>query len=707
MTLGVSSWFVEQARQPYVAARRRLLLAGCDYSEWVLRWPAVAAHLQTIDLGTAALTLSNVGRRFNSLVDGGALLTTSAELALGLTHPVSGDEWLVLYTGQPSQVAFSANGAEVRLQLQGKTRGLTDMALGSVATSAGLDYTTSAYYPADLAWYLVTSWGGLSAVQSDSNPDLDYAAWARWRDADLVRDVRVKGYFTGEKIYQALADLAELDAIGIGFRQEQLRFADLHGPFPPGGALPLEHALDVALTVDPARLINAFTVEAAFDPATGRYAAELTAVHSGSQARYGARSGRFGPRGVWFASGNDGRYYVEEQVRFHRDPWPAVAVRASLAGGLHLAAGDVVTLTHTHLGISSREFRILAQEVDLQEGTLRMDLEPARHRSWEFQSQVSTVNVRVRTVALVDSGAALGVEEATLAGRLLRTDSAGVFQPLGPYATALLALDGQQVLFGGPPASGSTQSVMRRTSDGGSSSVVVTSLGPGTPAVLDIFQAQSGVCLASVSSGAILRSTNAGSSWNVTWTVSPGYNVRRFFQPFSGTVWAATGFDNPALTQGAYLWESVDDGISWASRHTVISSGDYNVAGLFGITGSEYLLATFGSGASQLRVLRGTRSSPTSVGWTTVLSQVGFTAVTRSGSGHLLFGFDEELTLNGGAVYRSVDQGSSWVEDARIAKQGNLKLVPLPDGTLDAFVSRITGGVRTYRYRNFTPDDPN
>lgn len=706
MSLAVTSWFAAQAARPHLAPRRRLLLGGEDHSERVLRWPALAARLESIDLGTAAVELSNIGGRFNGLLQGGALLTTSCEIALGLTHPQSGTEWAVLYTGQPSHVTFSANGAEVAVQLQGKTRTLMDLALGGAATSAGLDFTTSAWHPADLAWLLVTSHAGLSAVQSTSNPDVDYAGWRAWRESDVVRDVRARAYFTGEKVYQALADLARLSGMAVGFASGRLFFADLYGAFAAQGALPLEHALELSVTVDPAALVNRFTVEADYNPATGRHAAQLTRVHSGSQARYGPRAGRYGPRGVWHATANDGRYFVEDQLRFGRDPVPRVAVRASLAGGLHRTPGDVVTLTHTPLGLAG-EFRVVARELDVQEAALRLELEPARHRAWEFQAQVSSVNLRVRTVTALAGGPYLAIEEAAQAGRVMRTDSAGVFQPLGHYGTALLVPEGQQVLIAGPPASGSTQSVIQRSPDGGATATVVATLPAGIAAVHHLFQPRSGTCLAAVSSGGIWRSTDAGSSWALTCTLSPGYSVRRFLQPVSGTLWGATGFDNAALAHGLHLWESLDDGATWAPRHTVIASGDFHTGGFHALTGSEYLLGTQGGALSQLMTLRGTRTAPGSIAWSVVLSHAAFAGVVHTASGHLLFGFDEELTLNGGTVFRSLDQGSSWQEDGRLGKQGTVWLAPQPDGTLDAFFSRMSGGARTYRYRNHAPDEVN
>ena len=84
-------------------------------------------------------------------------------------------------------------------------------------------------------------------------------------------------------------------------------------------------------------------------------------------------------------------------------------------------------------------------------------------------------------------------------------------------------------------------------------------------------------------------------------------------------------------------------------------------------------------------------------------SLAAFSHVVHTTSDHLLMGFNEEGTLDGGAVYRSTDNGSSWSEDARIAKQGNVRLLPRTDGSLDAFVNRTSAGPRTDRYRNFDP----
>lgn len=700
MSAQVSSWFVAQASLQRALPQRRFTLGGSDYSDEVLRWPRIGYRATTVELGTMTLALSNRRRAFQFFVDCDLALTSSAEVALGFTHPTSGEERLSLFVGAPSAVSFGRGGTELRLQLQGKTRRLTDVALGSAVASQGVDFTTSAYHPSDLAWYLITSHGGMSALESDGNPDLDYAQWRAWRDADAIRDVRVKAYLTGEKVYQVIETLAVMDSMLVSFQGGRLRFRDVFLPYSAQHEpLPVEHLLELGLDLDTTDVVNDFLTEADLNPATGKYLASYSRVNSRSVQDFGRHNGRFSSQAVWFAGANDGRYLVEDQVRAHRRPLPGLRAELPLAGGLHRTVGDVVTVTYSFYGLAQRDYRLMAMAVDLERGALTFDLAPALRRPWQYQGNVSSSNLRPRTLAAVDS-ALLAIDEAD--NLVHRTDSAGYFRPMNTYAQALLFLETNQVLFGGP-SSGSSQSQMRRSSDGGSSSVIIQTLAAGIN-LFDIFETRAGNFLASISSGGILRTIDAGSSWNLTWTISPAYQVDRFFEPWSGTLWGATGFGAGPPANGLHIWVSTDDGVSWNPRHTVIASGQYRSAGLHRLTDSEALFSVYGTSLNELNIFRSKYTAPDSIAWTAVASAAGFSHILRTASGDLLAGFHQELTLNGGYMLRSTDQGSSWAEDARLAKQGNLRLLDNGDGTIEAFLSRTSAGARTDRYRNFEPD---
>lgn len=708
MTLSVSSWFIDQTRASVSEPLRRFTLGGSDYSSQVLRWPAVAYRSGTIDLGTNTIRLSNIDRAFQFLVNCDLFLTTSCELSLGFTHPESGEEMISLFTGAPNHAAFDDGGTVLRLQMQGKTKRLTDTSLGTDAQSGGLDFTNSAFFPSDLAWFLVTSQGGMSTIQDDSNPDLDYSEWQAWRDANENRDVRVKGYFTGERIYQVLNTLGIMDGRVISFQNARLRFRDEYQPFGElNPVFPQEKIIHLKLSVDADRITNQFVVEADYDPGTSTFKAELTRVHSDSKNQFGRKSGRFSSRGVWFATGQDPRYLAEDQMRFKSRPHPIITIQTPFAGGIEYSLGDVISLTYSYFDIEDRNFRLTGQTVDMNEGTVNLEFVEARHRAWQFQSTVVSENLLVRNLQAVDSDTWLGIRHQVGAYRVYRSDPKGAFQPTPVFATTLLALNGQEILFGGPPSSGSTQAVLQRSSDSGSSAVIVSSLAPNINQVLDIFQVTSGTYLASTNSGAIFRSVNAGSSWNLTQTISGALGINRFFEPYSGTQWGSTTIFDSGLAEGLHIWASTDQGASWQPTHVVFSEGTYHGAGFHRITDSEHLLSHVGDPTTNQGVLRSRLTSPSSASWTTVLSHISFAHIVTNQSGHLMAGFDEEFTLNGGTIHRSFDQGSSWIEDARLAKQGNIRLVANANGTMDAYVTRMSVGPRTDHYRNYDPETIN
>lgn len=705
MSLTVSSAFIRHSRAQRAEPLRRFTLGGRDCSADVLRWPTLRFRADTIDLGTTTVQLSNVGRGYDALVDDPHGLSTSCELALGFALADGGTEYLSLFTGAPSNAAFDDGGTRLRLQLQGRTRRLSDASLGAATESGGLDFTTSAHHPAELAWTLVTCYGGFSAVASDGNPDVDFAEWQAWQDADRVRDVRVRAYLTGERVYRVLETLAVMDARTISVRNGRLRFRDAVQPFSATApVLPAEVMLDWAVTLDPADLTNHFFVEAAYDPAKGTFTAQYTKVHSASEAEHGRHSGRFSSRGVWFAGQADARYLAEDRVRFGHALAPRLRVRTPLAGGLEHGVGEVVTWAGSGFGLAGRLFRVLEQAVDLEAGTCELTLELARHRPWQFEGTAAQANLWVRTLTPVGSGGLLALGEDTGPMPLMRRQGAGDFAATGAWGTALAVVAGETVLLGGPPAGGGTQSVIQRSSDAGSTCVVVSSLAPNVPAVYDLFRVSSGTWLASAHSGGIWRSTDAGSTWALTHTLSPGYHVQRFFRAGSGTLWGGTGFSAPGGT-GLHVWESLDDGVSWQPRCTVTSGGSLRASGWFHVSDSEWLLGQEGAGLDDLRVLRGTRTAAGSLAWSEVLAQAAFARMLRTDSGHLLMGFEQEATTQGGGIWRSVDQGSSWFEDARPVKRGNIALLAASDGTVDAYVARMTVGPRTDHYRNYAPDE--
>jgi len=71
-------------------------------------------------------------------------------------------------------------------------------------------FIESTWNPADLVWALVTSYGGLSALQSTSNPHISYSDWQNYKTACSSRQFQIQAFFQGEDLISPLQEIAKI-----------------------------------------------------------------------------------------------------------------------------------------------------------------------------------------------------------------------------------------------------------------------------------------------------------------------------------------------------------------------------------------------------------------------------------------------------------------------------------------------------------------
>lgn len=126
-------------------------------------------------------------------------LKAGSVVSSGIWVPRS-EEWLDILTGWGDDPEFV--DSYVSVAIRDKFAGLFEKRLGS--DDSPVDYYSSAYNPADLAWDILVTYGGLDPTASTANTDIDYTAWSTWKTACTAVDLSLSGRLTGETIREAM-----------------------------------------------------------------------------------------------------------------------------------------------------------------------------------------------------------------------------------------------------------------------------------------------------------------------------------------------------------------------------------------------------------------------------------------------------------------------------------------------------------------------
>ncbi len=126
-------------------------------------------------------------------------LKAGSVISSGIWVPRS-EEWLDILTGWGDDPVFVESSVSVAIR--DKFARLFEKTIGS--KDSPIDYYTTAYNPADLAWNILTTHGGLDSTASTANTDIDYTAWSTWKTACTSVNLSLSGRLTGETIQEAM-----------------------------------------------------------------------------------------------------------------------------------------------------------------------------------------------------------------------------------------------------------------------------------------------------------------------------------------------------------------------------------------------------------------------------------------------------------------------------------------------------------------------
>lgn len=326
--------FREALLKPSVKLRYKFLYDSTDYTSMITKnGLGTSRRDMNLSTGKALVTLNNAGGWWNFLHQTNTALRDTAEIQIY----VDGDaaNAYTLFKGLVWHPVFE--GSTVTLTIKDHNGSFLDKKVGSNESPAEwYDNSIPQFTTANAqVWRLLTTDGGLSSLESPSNPDIDYASFARWRDQHLTpNSYSIRGRPRGQSVSECLMIICQMTHSYIWINNDG--YVEFAPPFEPGfsydegntGSVKKPgHGRDLEIRDD--LILNNVTVRRGYASDTGNWTGSVNDSDATSIAQFGT-----------FPKTIEGRIF------WHRDATSATADRdATLANYayplkfLHLTAG--------------------------------------------------------------------------------------------------------------------------------------------------------------------------------------------------------------------------------------------------------------------------------------------------------------------------------------------------------------------------------
>ncbi len=369
MTYITSDWFKEQTTANSSQPQRYFLLDNEDLSFLVRQWPRI--HREWNNLRPSNMSINLVYQKaLAEKIGSGQLLHTPCEIRLGWTHPQNSLQFITLFHGRLERASISHDS--IQLQAQDDISRITEHLLGG---GEPLDLTNQNRLPSELVWLLLTEHGGVSALENNNNPDLDYTSFSEWHRLWQEQNIRMQAHFANVKLGDALRQLVTITHSAIYLQDNKLHFS--HTTFRPAPAprLPFKYITHLNAQTSPQSIRNHIWVHAGYSTQERQWAHIVEVKNDDSIGRFGEREMVLKSTSIWHTAPADAHYTAQRVLYTRSEPSTQLTVGSILAAALQ-QPGEIIYLDQVpDLGIDlSIPWRITSQEIDMERGTTRLNL---------------------------------------------------------------------------------------------------------------------------------------------------------------------------------------------------------------------------------------------------------------------------------------------------------------------------------------------
>lgn len=280
-------------------------------------------------------------------------------------------ECMEIFTGKAKGIKFRKEVCT--LSLVDKFQQLSDRTMGT--SDDPVSYVDSNYLPSDIAWWAVTSYGGMSTDTTSANPDIDMTSFNEWAGIFTADNISVQGLFDGQKVTEVLRKIARSTHSGIFVHQNKLHFRRFGIIDTATSSLGAGEIKDLALSFDMTDVSNRQFVSGGFDVTSDAYAFTVQQEDTASVNSFGAKEARIKDKNFWYADSGSAVNLAQRKIYDNAKPDDAMDIETTLVV-LPRTIGETLHVQDAFHGIAG-DYRILSNKINIDTGKIAVKVDKA------------------------------------------------------------------------------------------------------------------------------------------------------------------------------------------------------------------------------------------------------------------------------------------------------------------------------------------